>query len=98
MSRFNEEYLPRLKPSDGKRQRLDFATPSRTSLCALLSIRDDVVQLVHKNMQQMIECFLHMPDNESGAPASACLVKTRCSLSKIMFAFENSVQIICAFK
>ena len=69
MSRVNGELLPRLKPSDHKRQRLDFATPSRTSFDALRFIRDDAAQLVHKNMQQMIESFLIMPDNEADAPA-----------------------------
>ena len=69
MSGVNEELRPRLKPCDCKRQRLDFAIPSRTSLGALRSIRDEAVQRVQKNIRQMIESFLHMPDNEADAPA-----------------------------
>ena len=69
MSSVNKELLPRLKTCDHKPQRLDFqfATPSRISLGALLSLRDEAVQRVHKNMQQMIDSFLHMPDNEADA-------------------------------
>ena len=61
-----------------KRKRLDFAadlrcipSPSRTSVVAVRSIRDDAVQQpeVHKNMQQMIDCFLHKPDNQNDAPS-----------------------------
>ena len=68
MSQVHKELLPLLKPSDSKRQCLDFATLSQSSLVALLSLRDNAVQLVHKNMQQMIEGFLPMPDNEADAP------------------------------
>ena len=61
---------PTLRNSESE-SRLDFVTPSRTSLGALMSIRDESVQRVHKleNMQQMIGSFLHMPDNEADAPA-----------------------------
>ena len=71
MTHVNEELLPQIKRCHCKRQRLDFVTPSRTSLGALMSIRDESVQRVHKleNMQQMIGSFLHMPDNEADAPA-----------------------------
>ena len=79
MSRVNGELLPRLKPSDRKRQSLYVATPSRTSLGALRSIRDDAVQRVHKKMQQMIDSFLHMPDNEADAPAWCRINFRRCS-------------------
>ena len=57
----HEELLPRLKPCDSKRQRLDFPIQSRTSLGRSAA--------GHKNMQQMIESFLDMPDNEADAPA-----------------------------
>ena len=69
ISCINEELLPWLKPSDSKRQNLDFESPPQTSLDALRSICEDAVQLVDKNMQPMIKSFLHMPDNEAYAPA-----------------------------
>ena len=86
MSHFNKELLPQLKPSACKRRRLDFAadlrrtpTPSRTLVGALLSIRDDAVQQVHKNMKQMIECFLHVPDKQNNAPSWCRKAFSRCA-------------------
>ena len=89
MSRVNGELLPRLKPSDRKRQSLYVATPSRTSLGALRSIRDDAVQRrrVHKNMQQMIKNFLHIPDNEADAPLLLPGENT-------LFDFKNCVSLL----
>ena len=97
MSRVNEQLLPQLKPCDRKRQRLDFATLSRTSLGALLSIRDEAVQQVHKNMQQMIESFLDMPDNEADAPAWCRRAFRRCTIARANTARARWLQLASAY-
>ena len=82
MSRVHEELLPQLKSSDRK-LRLERA---------LQSINDDAVQRDHKNMQQIIESFLHMPDNlATDAPAWCRKAFRRCAVTLVGFRWPPPI-------
>ena len=80
-----------------KRQRLDFATQSPTSLGALRSIRGEAVQRVHKNMRQMIESFLQMPENEADAPAWCPRAFRRCAVARANTARARWLRLASAY-
>ena len=104
MSLINEESCPQLKPRDGKRNHLEFAadscgipSPSRTSVGALRSIRDDAVQPVHKYIcNKWLTISLHMPDKQDDASFWCRKAFSRCAGAQANTARARWLQLAAA--
>ena len=64
---------------------------------SLLSIRNNAEKQVHKDMQQMVDCFLHMPDNEDDVPAWCRRARSRCAAARTNSLRARWLQLALAY-